>query len=440
MPAESSYGLWWDPQSPDRKVAGRLSWDRLGAPELELLDPTTPMWAGEQLVDGVYNFGTQWVPMLHGRLADKGAVTLLGCGYGGAKFGVTEVQKLRVGRALIGVLLEEPEERFIRRAELHMPALAQLLGDYPVRPSKWPTRRTRKVQVDLEDRKLEWQSGDVEATVLYKFTGRQSTTSTSFEMIPTLELTSSTPKSLGYWLSEWVAPTNTLIETATGTKSSPASIHVWWKKNLSPLERAGGRIPVWMAGVGDHDHSYERELILMSAAAINLNPGGLPDVLGRMRTLADEQEVFLDLLTATINSVDRPIRNRYVDLTSALEAFHSRRYGVSSISKEDFASRRSDALDAVALAGTEAAHQKFLKKWVPRRPSTSLEARLRRLAKDVDVLGSWTVPPGRMAQLRNDIAHGNALVGGTELRTAFDQAFNLSRRLVLHEIGIRNKT
>lgn len=441
MPTETSYGTWWDPADPDNKVAGQLTWEHLKSPELSLLDPPMRMWAGRDLAAGeAMGIGDQFVPMLHGMLADRGGVTLLSCQFGGMKLGRTSTHRLRVGRVLTGVWLDEPDEAFARRVDAEFPALAGLLGEYPVRPVKWPRGGSGQLRVKVDDRRLSWRAGDVEASWLYKWSSSVGTTDANFRMIPTVELTSSSPRSLGYWFDEWLIPINQLLTAATGAKSNPAVVRVWMKKNLTKTERPTLAIPVWSRGVGEHDYEFDRHRVLMRAGAIDLNPGGLPDVLRRMVSLGLEQEVFLDLLTSTINYSDRPVRNRYLDLTSGLEAYHTQRHGIAALSPEAFKAQRKEAIDALSVAGVEATARKFIKRWMPTKPGRSLEERLRVLAKEVGLLDGWTVDPGRMAGLRNDVAHGNTGLDHAALDTAYEQAFDLARRLVLHELAIVEPT
>lgn len=435
---ESSFGMWWDPTEPDNKVAGQLTWEPLKAPVLSLLDPPLRMWAGADLAAGVArSLGGETVPMIHGTLANRGEVTLLGCHWGGMKLQPkTATYRLRVSQALPGIWLDEPDEAFIRRVEVELPALAALLGEFPIRADKLATGRGRKVQLALDHRTHSWKSGEVEAMWRYNWTTTIGRTSSTVTMRPTVDLTSSRPKPLDYWVEQWLVPMNLLLTTVTGTRSNPAQINVWKRKHLTRDVRATLRIPVWAQGVGQHDHASKRQRLLLRADAIDRNPGGLHSVLERVRDLGREQEVFLDLLIATINYSDRPVRNLYLDLTSALEAFHSQRYGLSSMSVDTFKQQRKDAIDAIADSGVANAHRKFVKRWLPGRPSRSLEVRLQRLARDVGVLESWTISPLEMASLRNDVAHGNTGLDYRALDAAHEQAFDLSRRLVLHELGI----
>lgn len=437
MTTESSYGMWWDPADPDNKVAGHLTWEPLRTPILSLLDPPLRMWAGVDLAEGeAIGIGEHFVPMLHGILADQGGVTLLACHFGGMSTGKTLTHRLRVGHVLTGVWLNEPAEAFLRRVEVELPALEALLGAYPVRPTRNLTTRSRQVSLTLDSRTHHWKEGTTEIAWEYQWSTSVGRTMTRIAMAPTAVLSSSTPKSLGFWLDEWVVPMNQLMTVVTGAKSNPRSVRVWMKKNLRPVERQATGIPLWMQGVGDHEYEYQQHRVLMRADAIDLNPNGLPDVIRRTRRLSAEQDVFLSLLSGVINYSDRPMRNRYLDLTSGLEAYHSQVHGVGPMSLDVFKTKRNEAIEAISAAGLDVTNRRFIKRWLLTRPSHSLETRIGQLAKDVGVLKSWTLDAQRMGALRNDVAHGNTGVDPEDLRTAYDQAFDLARRLVLHELGL----
>ena len=166
-------------------------------------------------------------------------------------------------------------------------------------------------------------------------------------------------------------------------------------------------IAVWTQGVGEHEYEYEQRRVLMTAGEIDLNPKGLPDVIRQTRRLATDHDVFLTLLSGVITYSDRPLRNRYLDLISGLEAYDAQLHGVGPMALDTFKAKRKAAIDAIASAGLDSADRQFIKRWLQSRSSYSLEDRLRRLAEKVGVLPGWTVSAQRMGNLRNDVAHGN---------------------------------
>jgi len=137
--ADSSFGVFWDPNEPDLRVAGRLEWGDLGAPVLKLLDPPPRNWGGVDFSWGFFIDGTAAVLMLHGRLSGRAEATLLDCAMRGAQHGKTSTFELSVGHLLLGVWLDRADEPFFRRVELNMPALTPLLGLHPITGPTCPT-------------------------------------------------------------------------------------------------------------------------------------------------------------------------------------------------------------------------------------------------------------------------------------------------------------
>lgn len=436
MKNETAYGTWWHPNHSDHEVTGTLTWHPLRVPELSVMDPPLHLWAGDDgsRFEGVPLGGSASIAILHGLLADEGEITLLGCTYGGMALGKTHTYRFRAWQALKGIWLDHPEEPFARRIEAELPALALLLGQYPVRPAALPKGRSRKVTLDLEQRQLSWRADGCEVSWQYNPRTSVRDTSTRVSMTPTVTLTSPRPRSIGYWAGDWLYPINRLVEVATGRKSNPRMISAWPKKHLSPAEKHTTRVAIWSKGVGAHDFQHDENDVLISAADIARDPARLPDVVRHVRRLASEQEVFLDLLSDTITHQDRPIRNRYLDLVSGLEAFHTQIHGLGSISPDDFKRQRATAI--AEIASIDPAARRFIKRWLPGKPHRSLEYRLRALRETVGTLDGWNVSAEQMARIRNNVAHGNSETDEGLLKTAYDQAFDLARRLVLHELGL----
>lgn len=434
---ESAYGLWWDPRSPDVRVAGRITWEALRSPELTLLDAPPNMWAGPNAeLGGPLSLSDIDIPILHGNLADKGAVTLLHCRFGGLKLNRTSTNTLRVGTSLVGLLLDSPSEPYFRRLEAQMPALEGLLGSYPILPD-WPrSERARGVRIKLDDRKTVWNDGQTEIEWRYHFLGTQKSTSAEMRMIPTLTLSSASPRSIGDWLAEWLIPLNSFVQLASGTKANPKLVTAWHKRYPHRTERSTAGFDISLAGVGDHDYRFEPHRVLATTSSIGPTSNALHQVVRNYNTLATSQSVFLGLLSGLVTLEDRPLRNRYLDLISALEAYHTQKYGLARVSMDDFKTRRKEALAACRAAGIPGPELRFLKRWLPTRPSESLESRLSRLKSDVRAEQDWDVSAEEMQSLRNDIAHGNANQNSRLLMNAYEQGFDLARHLFLKDLGL----
>ena len=141
------------------------------------------------------------------------------------------------------------------------------------------------------------------------------------------------------------------------------------KKNVRGVDRVAERLPVWTRGVGEHIYDFDRYEVLFGAEAIDRAGGGLPGVLDATRLLRRNHPVFLGLLSDVLGNSDRPLRNRYLDVTAAIEAFDTQVRGVGPVSEPAFKTARK------ALAGASAADAsdvKFLKRWLSRRAASPL--------------------------------------------------------------------
>jgi hypothetical protein len=124
------------------------------------------------------------------------------------------------------------------------------------------------------------------------------------------------------------------------------------------------------------------------------------------------------------------MRNRYLDVIAALEAYDSRKHGVGPVDVERYRAERKNALEVVE----DLVAKKFLKRWVRGRSEFTLEDRLRRSTRATGVI--WEINAATMAKVRNDIAHGNAHPDGYLLRQCFAQALEVARKLALAEMGL----
>ncbi len=432
MADKTRFGLWWEPHTPTAKVSGQLSQEPRRFPELSLVNPPDDMWAGPALAaGGVVGLGDHAIPIVHGE-TDQGGMTLLDCHQAGLQWNAAMTHRFRVACAIEGVWLDAPDEKFIRRVEVELPALEALLG--PGLAMDRPTRRTSRLTIRTADRRFKWRDGEIEITWEYKWTANAGDTAVDIRTAPRVTLTSRSPRALDYWVTEWLNPMNQLCAIAAGGKSNPRSLSVWMKKNVRSVERATTELPVWMRGVGDHEYEFDRFEVLFGASTIDGTTGGLPSVLSATRRLTDDHPVFLGLLSDVLSNPDRPLRNRYLDMTAAIEAYDAQVRGLGPVPEATFKAARRRAL--IAATGIDSVDIKFLKRWVPRRSHYSLEARLDHVRRSVDGSITWGVKANRMAALRNDIAHGNPVTSQAELSTAFDQAFRLARLIVMSEVGI----
>jgi hypothetical protein len=374
--------------------------------------------------------------MLHGVLADRGIVTLLDVQWAGMNVGKTSTFQFEVGAVLVGVLLDKPETPFARHVNVVWPALARLLPPWPVQMNPTPKAASKYVRFEVNAHSVRWNDGAVEAIWRYEWHLSAGQQHAELDMEPVVILTSATPRSYRWWADEWLVPLNEFLTIMGGSRARPASVTLWPKRRPSRADRGSTRLTLHARGIGAHDYdATRRHEAFLTAADINLNPGGLHEVMGRFKTLAQRQSVFLDLLVDAIGNPDRPLRNRYLDAVSALEAYDTQSRGVGPLDPAKFSSQRTSVV-AAAMPNLPPVNLKFLKRWLARRSFYSLPERLGHLAKSVGVAPTLTVSASRLAELRNDVAHGNAGVDLSELSEAFDQAVRVGRRIVCAELGI----
>jgi len=151
-------------------------------------------------------------------------------------------------------------------------------------------------------------------------------------------------------------------------------------------------------------------------------PTDLPNVLQAMRELRGSQQVAIDLLLPKRDTADTQPRSRYLALVQSLEALDAAENGEGPTDVVTFSEARREVLDRLSSAGAPESDQKWLKRWLPTRPMFSLAERLRRTIRSLPVEAQDNVLPmsaatkrsrrihdyaEHLAQIRNDLSHGN---------------------------------
>lgn len=417
------FGTWWNPEHPDQRWSGKLTWEPPHAPELELLDAPFHTGFGRDDV----------VPMLLGRVDRVGFVTLLGCRPWGARYGAGSTGSYRVNHALTGVHLDGPDERFVRRVELEIPALALVLGDGPVEFGRVPTSRTKTMQVKVHRRRLLWRDDEVEIEFQYIWNVRHGSLGLDITMSPQVYLSSRVSQSFEWWFQRWLVPLSQLIQVTSGELFRAKRVGVWMKKGISRMERVAERIDVWQSGTDPEAtvdvRSPERRQVPPLVTRQHLAQLSLPEVLRSGQRDNSQHEVFYGLMASAMVYRDRPLRNRYLDAITAIEAHDYASHGEGPIERATFKERRAAAMEAVS----DQTAKRFLRNWMPRRSSFSLEQRLERTRAALGL--NWDQNASAMARLRNDIAHGNSPSDSQSLEACFQQALLASRLLALKDVG-----
>jgi hypothetical protein len=426
--SSEAHGTFWRPDDPARRASGNLTIPDIGSAQLEMLDPfdVDPLTPGP--VD-------RRVPLLHGRVARLGEVTIVNGFWTQYQFNATHNQTMRVGWLVVGDHMPDPDADVIRRVEARFPALEAVLGPQPI---GWPTLPhapgATSITFPIDDKRISWDTGGVRVVWQYEWSCNVTDTSAAVNMSPRVAFSSPDPHPIEWWIDNWLAPTNHLLAILSGAPSNPLDVELWAHEDPTTEERED-RLRLHGKGIGNNGEELEMRAVLARAPAIDLNAGGVHDVLRRLIELGDRQEVFFSLLSDSIRYRERPRRNRYLDLTAALEAYHGVENGPGPLEEDDFKKQKKQVLEeAKPHLGPQIF--KFLKRWFPGRSNFSLEKKIQDLASSVGLGAEWNLDPQAMAKLRNDIAHGNTGLSAQRIKSAHDQAFDVARRLVLRDLGM----
>jgi hypothetical protein len=295
MASESIYGVWWTPGQPDEKVPGHLTWEPPRSPILEVLEPRGSFRAFDSddtiIVGDVPRFG--WM-------------TLLNCKYwGGQLGGLVSTRRLRVGQAISRVRLDHQSEPLFRRVEIDVPALALLLGTYPIREKTRLSGRSREARLTLEDRRRTWKAEGVDVQAWYCWQATPDELGVDLRMVPQVYLSSATSRPFSYWFDQWLVPLNVFLQVATARPFRPRSVSLWTKKRITPMERSTDRLHVWAGGIDpDAVVDFRRADVRLSYPLLSmeeLEDASIHDVLNRTKRFAEDHEVFWSLLAFVLS-------------------------------------------------------------------------------------------------------------------------------------------
>ncbi len=409
-------------------------------PALELLDSPSRMWTPTKPTDdeAVIFLGPvpELLPALHGKTS-KGHFTLFDSQWAGMSFGPRRLNTMLAKCAVSGVLADSADEPFIKMVTVDLPSLALLLGRNPIVPANtFPRKRAKNLTTRVDRRTWNWTSGSTRIEWGYDPTMTIGFNNLAVGMTARMVLTDSAPRSVNYWVHDWIQPALGLIEIATGAPAFAKSARCWTvmnptdkhRRTLEPMLLHGG----W---IKDHDYEPKERDLLARAANVNQNPGGLPDVLTKLVTLNADHGQFVSLVLGAVSLADRPIHNKYLDLASALEAYHATEFGIGPAPARHEQTRDRILETIREETSLNSPDRSWLKRWIPKVPQHSLERRLRDLGTRIGVIERWEMTAEEMGQLRNTIAHGG-VPGYREVSTAFDQAYALARNLILSDLGI----
>ena len=159
-------------------------------------------------------------------------------------------------------------------------------------------------------------------------------------------------------------------------------------------------------------------------------------VLEDVKRLNTEFPLLLSMTLGANTHLRRPLRNRYLDLMSALESYHSIVFGVGETTLEEHKLLKSTVLAKVSASeALDSSERKFLKRNLNGRPAKALFRRLKDLYDLIETPAHKRLAVEALANLRNDIAHGEE-PDARYLRLACDEAEDMARRVILKEINV----
>ena len=420
-------GMWWTPDAPGPQFAGTLTIAERGRPSLAAIDPPHPGIPRPNVV----------TPVLHGLVDGIGAVSLLNCVWAGLQLSGTHTVTIQVGAVVTGVYLDSDDDPAWRRVEVSSPSMGALLGAAG-QPVRRPSRRARRIIVSIDPHERTWSSSDTGVTATFGFrpSWTEQPLGTSVKMMPTITLRHPRPQSTDFWLSGWVEPLNKVLEIACGVQVNPNDMSLWPQTNARGIKREQTRCHAYLQGVGGSSEPRKTPPMFL-ISDLKSDDEQIAMIVNGATTLTNRQAVFTSLITDALRYDERPLVNRFLDVVSGLEAFHSVTHGRGPIAPDVFRQQRKDVLARVRASAISPADVKFIRDTISPISLYTLSSRLKALGQAAGVdTKTWTVSRDRVANLRNAIAHGSPSSVSKELETANEQVVDLARRLALSEIGI----
>lgn len=288
------------------------------------------------------------------------------------------------------------------------------------------------MRVNTQSRRLVWKDPEIEIELQYIWNIREQELGVDITMSPQMYLSSRTSQPFDWWFTQWLVPLSRLIQVMSGEPFRAKRVGLWRKKGISRVERTAERIDVWQRGTDPAAvvdlRASERLQVPPLITGQELACLPLPQVLRNGRRDDDRHEVFHGLMASAMVLRDRPLRNRYLDAVTAIEAHDFTEHGEGPVDRAAFKERRTTAMSAVA----DPAAKRFLKSHLPTRSAFRLDERLNRTRTSLHL--DWEQNAATMARLRNEIAHGKQPDIGN-LGACFRQALHAARLLALKDVG-----
>lgn len=278
---------------------------------------------------------------------------------------------------------------------------------------------------------------------------------------PVFWMVSRRPMSVDEWITDWVVPLMRLASLATRRPQEIGWLVVETRPlGAAPYERGHKRGVVFGSGIHQDPHEARddpnwREPERRPLFTLKALPRSLPSLVRTWRALELDDNPFVELYTQALFQLDLPPRARFLYLVQALEGLHGHENLESDASaSEAYVARRNDALSAVADADLDSDIARFIRDSWSKRPTDSLDRRLRDLIRELpgNVQQELAPPPdgelvlqlmaagetsleGQLRLLRNQLSHGSRNYDNWDLRPMVQVVETLCRAHALRLLG-----
>lgn len=351
--------------------------------------------------------------------------------------------------AIVGWAADGADPRF-DRLRVQATGFAQFFGTRPLRhviaPGLFDGRALDEVTVGFEDEPdLEWAEEGSEASARWTTSIGGIGDDFHFEIksSPWIEIGCAEPSPWDGWLHEWLRPLVDLVSLATGDGQHPTLVEV--SREGGDEDSVDRRATARVFGSGVRQAPFFVRFAHYRPALFTLArlPYSLNELVRRWLELRERITGFVDAYLPIVRGVRQTPAAELLLLATAAEAVHVARRGEGPSTAEEHRARRQEVLGGLVGAVT-ADDLAFLKRHVNRRDRYSLEQRLTDLVSDCPVEVHESLALGglaqRVAQLRNDLAHGRGVAGEslaaavTSLRAVLNVQLLLELELPLDDV------
>ncbi len=436
---ERHLGEWWTPGKESDRSAGTLALEPFSDPKVELLGSVNGL--GHSRSSNKRRAEPR--PVVHGETATHGVVSLFDLREAGWHIPIGRPGGSTSFWARLAVLggrvwLNSLDEKHIRRVRLSIPALGGPLGTLPYYgDGDHPLRlfESEDLRLQFHDSSLSWDETGTKVRWAFNQTRTIDPNHSEVSAVaePVVEFMSTYPKSLREWLDDWIRPTQQLI-LLTGLESPAITKgQAWHRRHLTTEDHRGRTLTIHYDAVGPANPRPSVRPTGSIDASTLLGGASMNSTLRKVSLVESQHPLFLSaLLQSLADSTTRPERNRLLDITAALEAFHA-----SAFTEDPQRSEEHQELRAAVLAALvdQPRLRQFARRRIPKSRQPSLERRLTELMRSVDFDTRADPSPAQIARARNLVAHGE-LVDPRELNASVERCIGLGRAVLFNHVGL----